>query len=439
MTRRLPQARRPRAAALFVALSLLPVGAFAAGFEKATVWSGRYAGMGSAATSIVSGAQATYFNPAGLAGAEQSEISLSFSPTFAKMEGPMPTTSTGPQLSVAGNRKLAPVAGLLASQPLSSRWTVGLGYYVAGGIKSFFDEVDYTAVFPNAQLRPDVKADLEITEWGLGTAYQVLPHLKIGGAWRIVQVNADFSSVKVLPDDVGFQNVFFEEMKATRANGVRLGAQYQAPSGRWGLGTTWRNGVRFTADGRTAGQRDINGTVTQLTPGTASVTNTFPQQVALGGYYNVSPRLTLVAEYAWSEYSKNRVLDVSGSVGGVSLDVAGDIQQQWKDMSNIRLGAEYAAPGAWMLRGGYIYTSQVTPDEHARATFAAPGAGHTLTFGIGRKFMGGCADYNLAAEYSFASGEGSNSSAVPALSENITPGKFKSNAFVLHTGVTYLF
>lgn len=432
-----PHTRSSRALLMLaLALALPAVGAWGAGFEKATSWSGRYVGVGGAAVSTATGSEAVYFNPAGLVGPERTEVSLNLSPTFTQLDGKMPSFSPNAQLSVEGDRKMAPVLGTTAAYPLGSRWSAGLGFYVVGGMKAFYEDVSYRPIAPWATLTPTVKVDLAITEFALGTAYQIAPGWKIGGAWRVVDVNADFSSAKMaLTNGVPvLQNVHFKDMSDTQYDGVRLGVQYQAPDDKWGFGATWRNEVAFEASGKTSGQAQAPiGGIQNLPAGTASIKNVLPQQASLGLYYRETPELTFLAEYNWTEYSANRILDVTGNLGPMSLNTSGDIVQNWCNMSNIRLGAEYTGFGPWALRVGYVNTSRVTPSDQARATFSAPGQGHTVTLGTGRSLRDDRLDINAALEYSFASGHGWNAA------DGITDGVFSSNAVVLHTGATYRF
>ncbi|MDH7568919.1 MAG: outer membrane protein transport protein, partial [Armatimonadota bacterium] len=129
---------------------------------------------------------------------------------------------------------------------------------------------------------------------------------------------------------------------------------------------------------------------------------------------------------------RNQLLDVTGNLGPTSLNTAGDIVQNWRDMNNLRLGMEYTGAGPWTLRAGYVYTTQVIPSDHARATFSVPGLGHTFTVGASRPLRPGL-DLNLALEYSNARGSGLN------MADGITSAHFESRAFGVHTGIGYRF
>lgn len=438
-------AHAPTVALLALGLLLPAVSARGAGFEKAVNWSGVYAGVGGAGLASATGSEALYFNPAGLVGPDDTEIALNISPTFTRLSGGMAAGNTSNQLWTAGDRKVSPVASTLASYPLSSRWAAGIGFYVTGGMKAYYEDVSYQSLVPWATLTPTVKVDLAITEVALGTAYQLAPGWKVGGAWRVVNVAADFSSARVLTrgsTPIGLMNVHFTDLAKTKYNGMRLGVQYQAPDDKWGLGASWRNAVEFTATGDSATSLQVVNPATggavnvPVANGTASINNTLPQQWAVGVYYRENPKLKLLGEVAWSEYSVNQVLDINGTLAlpaslGGNTPIS-DITEQWGNMTNVRLGAEYTGLGAWTLRAGYVFTSRVTPSGYARATFAAPGEGHSFTLGAGRS-VSERIKVNAAVEYSVASGHGRNAE------DNIADTLFRSNAVVLHTGATYHF
>ena len=119
--------------------------------------------------------------------------------------------------------------------------------------------------------------------------------LEVGAAWRVVDVNTDFSTAKMgLTNGVPvLRNIHFEGMSDTRYDGVRLGVQCRAPDDRWGFGAVWRNEVAFEARGKTSGvfQAPVGGIQT-LPGGTASIKNVLPQQFSLGFYYRETPELT---------------------------------------------------------------------------------------------------------------------------------------------------
>jgi hypothetical protein len=71
---------------------LMGTSANAAGFEKSIVWGGRSSGVAGIATPYIQGADALYFNPAGLAGDKEGQtLSFNISPTQSSFKGPSTT------------------------------------------------------------------------------------------------------------------------------------------------------------------------------------------------------------------------------------------------------------------------------------------------------------------------------------------------------------
>ena len=75
-----------------------------------------------------------------------------------------------------------------------------------------------------------------------------------------------------------------------------------------------------------------------------------------------------------------------------------------------------------------MFTSKVTSEKYARATFSAPGVGHTLVVGSGFDF--GAWDVDVAVDYSLVRGDGRNDS------DNLS-GKYTTDSIAAHLGVAY--
>ncbi len=426
---------------VIVGTALTSSSAFAAGFEKSLMWSAESAGQAGAVISTTEGAESLYFNPAGLANSTAAgEVSLNFSPTFSKFSGANPfqnnTTDSTPG-AVDGKQGFSPIMGALVSFKPTSQLGIGAGYYVSGGTKSKYEGLNYTNVSAanDYQLSPTVETDLAITEVALGAGYEVMPGLRFGAALRMIMVDADFSTAGVVAaagnnPATAISNVTISDIKATRYNAYKLGFQYDNPEHTWGVGANYRSGVKFIANGTTSGNfEQATGAPTAMTGGTADLENTFPQQFVIGGYSKVTPMLRISPEYSYTNYSKNKVLAIRGTVNGTALS---NITQNWKNQHIGRLGFEYGGANAMPIRFGYAYTSQVTPSDRVRSTFASPGSGHAIAAGTGM-MLGGNIDVDVAGEYSFAKGKGTNSPEVASEYE------FKSRAFAAHLSAKYKF
>ena len=395
--------------------ALVGTNAYAGGFEKNVTWSGKYVGIGGAAVSAVEGSESLYFNPSGLAvkrGAN-GDVTLNFSPTFAKYKGPFNATT---RVQEETDKSFIPVGGLTASYELMERLSVGVGYYVSGGTNAVYENVNVG--FPT--FTPEIKSELALTEASVGLGYEVLPGLRIGAAWRVLMVNGDF----FFPRPAASDYVKIEDIKKTKYNGFKLGAQYEGADKRWAVGATFRNGVNFAADMK---QTVFNALGTAGTPATGTISSSFPWQAAIGGNYGITDDLWIHLEFVHTDYNHNGAIDITNGTAPFQLVTT------WKDQQNYRLGFEYKGIENLPLRAGYVYTTQVVPDARANATFSSPGVGHTVALGAGRSFLENNAlDINVAAEHSWAKGD------VAGVTTAV-PGEYSSSSWAAHLGAAYKF
>jgi len=403
----------------------------AAGFEKYITWSGRHAGSANTAAAGVQAAESIYFNPAGLASGEGAEATLNFSPTQVQFHGPIlpvPFNST-----VKSEKAFLPAFGAMASYKLTPEWGIGLGAYAAGGTQAEYLNQNYSILDPDYNtLFPTHKAEIQIVEFAAGSAYELTRGLRVGAAWRLVSIKAALAAAVISGGNlIAFQ---LDDLSST-SNAFRAGLQYEPPGTNWGLGVSWRSQVTFTATTTATGQleSDLGGSSTTLAPGPATVTNRFPQQISIGTYYGPTTRRFLL-QYDFTQYAVNREVEISGSLAGGAIPLSG-IPQNWSNGHNLRVGAEFGEPKDWPIRVGYQLTSRVVSKDKARATFPAPGNGHTFVAGTGKAFRENWT-LNAALEVGVLSGS-VTSSETP--SGAAIPGSYKTTALALHTGVTYRF
>lgn len=402
--------------------ALVGTNAYAGGFEKNVTWSGKYVGIGGAAVSRVEGSESIYFNPAGLASkrGEHGDVSLNFSPTFAKYKGAFSYATRAQEES---DKSFIPVGGVTASYQLIDRLSVGVGYYVSGGTSAVFENVDVGTPF--GFTIPELKSELALTELAVGLGYEVLPGLRIGAAWRMLNVGGDFFFAANSGNPATSAYTKIEDIKATKYNGFKVGAQYSNPDKTWGVGATFRNGVTFAADMRRTVFAVNNSVAVPAADGT--ITSTFPWQASIGGNYSLTDAWHLHAEFTHTDYDHNRRIEYTGT-NAVAIPL------NWKDQQNYKLGVEYTGIENLALRAGYVLTTQVVPNGTANATFSSPGKGHTVALGAGRSFLNEVLDVNVAAEHSWASGDVAQGT-YPAP----VGGEYASSSWAAHLGAAYKF
>lgn len=428
-----------------VGAALLATGAQAAGYEKVVTWSGKYVGIGGAAASSVQGSESLYFNPAGLASGSDKkwDASLNFSPTFAKFSGPVIKNDDVKQ----GAWQTLPIFGATLAYSLNPEWTLATGFFVAGGARAQYEGVNPADVMPSSYDSmggQTVKTDLKILEYALGASYKLNSQWSFGASWRPTFVRAAFSTFSPHPlvNAQAAQNAAvylnLKDLSATRLNGFRLGAQYRAEDNKWGAGIAIRTGLSFEAKGKADGKIESSvaaaGASQNITEFDATVKNSFPVQVSLGGDYASGEEWRFFGEYTWTQYSQNKSIDMTGTwtnpLNASSNSLADSpISQKWSDQHNIRLASQYTGVENWPLRFAYVFTSRVVPKDTALASFPAPGIGNTFVFGTGHAV--GSVDLNGALEYSFES-------ATVASGEGVS-GAYNVKAWGLHLGASMKF
>jgi long-subunit fatty acid transport protein len=330
---------------------------------------------------------------------------------------------------------VTPVA-LIYSLTLSDQWALALGGYTTGGAKAEYDGVNFPLQSGNNPLAATVKTNLVVTELSAGVAYKPIEKLRIGASWRVSYATADFASFALpLGNNNAVSNVEFSNLTDTEYLGYRLGAQWEEDA--WGVGIAYRSEIDFAASGSASGAVGIAGQgVLPLTSPGATVYTSLPSQLIVGGHCAINPSWRAYAQYDFTNYSR---VDVIGITGNYSVPTQGTsafpgLRMNWLDQHVLRLAGEYLGLGV-PLRFGYAYTSQVASSDYARATFAPPGAAHTVTLGSGLEFVENRLRADLALDYTTGSGTGNQNLNDPTA----RAGSYGVNAVAVNLGASYSF
>lgn len=432
--------------ALAVLTMMAAIQAQAAGFEKSVFWSGKQAGYAGAGLSVVTGSESIYFNPAGLAGDGQGDLSLNFSPTNVKLKGHVASSNREEE----SDHNFSSIGGLTGSYKFNERLGFGLGAYAAAGNKAIFDSVDLTGdAAAVTGFKPRIATDFSVLEYAFGAGYEVMPGLRVGAAWRILDASGSLATIKKTVTNTAYTYVNLTDIKDTRYNGFRLGVQYQAPDDTWGAALRYRNQVKFTAKGGNNNGRVVTvaGTEFAATVSDATVGTALPSEISVGANYKLSETFRFLTGVDYAKYSSNERLAIGATITSAALGASAitlpNIPLNWDDMWNFRVGGEYTGFSGLALRAGYSLTTRVSSKTDARATTTPPGAGHLVTAGAGTSILGDTLDLDGAFEYAFNSASGSMS-ATPAGSttkELLTGVSTAASAKVmaLHLGATYKF
>ncbi len=429
------------ALAALVGGALVTSQANAAGFEKSNMWGARETGSAGIAAPYTSGSNALYFNPAGLVTAKDgSSASVNVSPTFSQFSAPIANTNE----VVTSERAMSLPFGLTYGQSMGE-WGFGAGVFVSGGNSVDYKEPQFG---PATGYKPFVKTTIQILEASLGAGYKVNEDLKVGLAWRVVMVNADFAFVTRASGAPGqaIGNTKLTDMTDMQAIAFRAGAQYKLNEST-DLGLTFRSEVNTDVKGKAqtvAFSAASGGVLSTGASNDATAHTTFPMMIALSAIHKCTADWDLLAQYDFAQYSRvgEIVVDSPTFTGGKT-----QVKTEWRDQHTIRLGAEYKMD--WPVRFGLIWGTAVTNPDYARPTFTAPGPGYAITVGTG-KAIGGAdeASSNMrvdgALEYSAAAGDvtGHQDAGAGVTSANMDQtrnGAYTSSAYTAHLAFTYAF
>lgn len=414
--------------------------AFAAGFEKSTILSGRYMGIGGAANATVSGAESLYFNPAGLVGGKTKHNAV-FNLSPVKIDFKAPNANANQQQT--SERYGAPFS-LAFSNQLSDQWAYGVGTYTSGGNLVEYGQVGFTsALGSDFAYKPDVFTKLSIQEFALGVGYKASDKLRVGFAWRGGMAMVDQSLVAVTTTGTAIINPQYRQLNGWNLLGYRLGLQYDV-SENWTLGMGYRNAMHLAPTGKLVVKaQTATGTTSESAESDMSVKTQLPQQFTLSSVHKCGENWTLYGQYDWTNYGAVDRLIYEGSYS-TTITGAGQLTDQyvgWSDQHNLRIGSEYNG-FAMPIRSAFVYTSRVSSNNFATSTLAPPAPAYTLTLGTGMKLMGDALSLDGAFDYTTASASVASNeplNATTTTKATTKEGTYDATAMALHLGATYNF
>lgn len=404
--------------------------AIAGGYERSTPFGGKAAPLGGIATPWVQGAEALFFNPAGLVSDRLGHsVNFDVSPTQSEYTGPINNDG----INEKSDKGLSFPFGFFHNWTTSEKWGLGFGIYSAGGSKTKYSDVAFTGPTATA----DLETDLTLLEFAVGAGYRLSENLKVGLAYRITQASGGFTSAA---RGTGTLTVLeITDLDATEYQGFKLGAQYKLSENTL-IGLTWRTEVNINATGKFGGNVYNPGPAIAIAKTDMNAKTTFPQAFALGAQQNITETFKILGEVVWTEYSKVEHVTLDGAIvrasNGATLQAdAADLEQKWHDQWNYRLAMEYT--GFMMpIRAGYVYTTNVTDDNYARATFTAPGDGQTFTLGSAYNITDSVT-LDFGGEYIYLSSKGNpNGAAAGATTGDLRAGQYSTEALGAHLGLT---
>jgi len=326
-------------------------------------------------------ASTIFFNPAAMTRLQGAEIDVGAHLLIprAELENRGSTSTTrlpgGPAVirpvtgSDGGNPyDPTPVPNAYMAYPLMGRdlW-LGLGVSAPFGLANKYDAGWFGRY-------DSIETDLLTLDIAPSIAYRVNDWISIGGGVDIQYADAKLTNAiftggatdvisKVEGDDwtVGYNvGILFEPIPSTR------------------IGVHYRSKIEHTLEG------NITVTGRPGGPGAGTADLNLPDILAVGFAHDVTPRLTLMAEYNWYGWSNFEEIRVKQA--NVRDQV---VEQHYDDTYSIAIGAQYKIDESWTVRSGFQYDQTPTVDNF-RSTRTPDGDRYWLSAG---------ASYNISENF----------------------------------------
>lgn len=220
-----------------------------------------------------------------------------------------------------------------------------------------------------------IKSDIRTFSFNPVVAYKVSPQLSVGGGVQIAYTRGILSSAVDFGtiDAVNFAGAFGGTPGASDGTGTsegddlalgyNLGVLYEIQSGTR-VGAAYRSKLHNRLDGAanfnngTIGNAISSASGAFVTSGIKAEIN-LPETFSVGVHHEISPRLAVMAEVAWTAWSRLEELRIQYDNSAQSDDV---IKSNWKNSMFYAAGATYKANDKWTLRTGIAMDKTPVPD-----------------------------------------------------------------------------
>lgn len=303
-------------------------------------------------------ASVVYTNPAAMQRLSGSTLSLaahSITPhaTFTNQG----SSTGGGNPGDAGRAKLAPNLYYVTELSPASRF--GVGIYVPFALGLEYDDQWHGRYH-------SIKSEMTTLNISPALSWQLTPALAVGGSIDFQYLTAELSQVVDFGAMLGFPEAMDGKQTLKGDNwdmGFSLGLHY-APAETLHLGLTYHSDTRQNISGTS----DFEG-VPPVSPLDAMFTDSggktrvhLPESASLSAAWAVNERLTLLADYTWTAWSRHKEFRV---------DFANTLPDSvstynWHDTGFYALGLNYRLNARWLLRAGVAYDESPVPDAAHR-------------------------------------------------------------------------
>ncbi|MEF3693832.1 MAG: outer membrane protein transport protein [Candidatus Cloacimonadota bacterium] len=386
---------------------------FAGGFALSGVGS-RAISMGGAFRALADDGTSMYWNPAGLAFTNETNISLGgsfFLPSATwKNDRTLPGYITDEEYE--SQKKLRTFPSIFLTEENEARWKWGFSVYVPYGLGSTWDayqlptvgmpgQPDSTLTYSDGFPEDDMMSSIAVIDAHPTIAYKILDNLSIGAGASLMYGLIDLR--KIVPPSADSPLAPYTYYTPTSfdmsGTGIGIGANFGVlykPMPRLSLALTGRTPSTIAMKGDADIKLWIPDGVTLPIPsgvyGTTDspmdITADLPLPAEIGGglSFRVLPNMSVSMDYAytmWSDLDKVTVeLDEPVEILGNSISER-DLIFKWEDTSRISVGTEYMLPCS-SIRAGFYWEQSPIPDETQIPTLPDINDKISLNLGYGR-------------------------------------------------------
>ena len=360
---------------------------------------------GNAFVATADNPSAIYYNPAGLAQLDGTQVSANLYSVSAKSD----YSGVGGTAAMDDGANHIP-ALYISWKPQGAPWTYGLGVYAPFGLST-----DWPASSPLRTFA--LKNKQTYRTYNFSVAYQLSPEFSLGGSFTYNKVDTDLNRAIGLfgPNDL------FRFEGGGHAFGANLGLLWK-PSAQHSFGLSYSHHTNVTL-------RGTSSTIPLIASEPASADFAFPETLIVGWSYRPMPEWNLEVNLDWTNWNRLNTVTISKASGNTPLVF------NWQSGLFYEFGVTRYLSKDWSVSGGYCFTENSTPD--ATYTPAVPDSNKAFySLGLGYHTARFSAD--LAWQY----GDGGHrrvTGSAPSLSGATADGTYNNslNALSLSLGLRF--
>ncbi|TDT43139.1 long-chain fatty acid transport protein [Halospina denitrificans] len=414
-----------------IAAAVIPVSVQGAGFGLNS-HSAKSGGTSHAGTAVMAEDPATvFYNPAGMVLNDKAAVSGSFAqimPEFDFTDENSSVTIGGTPLP--GDESMSDEGGLAPSfyymAPFRDDWAVGISINAPYGSNTKYDS-DWIGRFNG------IESDIRGININPNIAHEINDSVSIGFGINIQKFDATLIQQRVVGQDPNTGALITDETEVEGDSwsvGYNAGLLFQ-PLEATRIGLAYRSEISHSLDGDlTLGGTSVDASASVELP--ESATLSFSQG------FGDENRLTLLADAAYTRWSRVDTITIETATPGVGDSLALDFKNSWRGS----IGAAWEQTEQLTLRGGYTFEESAVQNAETRTPRVPDNHRNWVSLGAGYEFANGL---ELDASYSHLfikdtkinNTQVINAPGAGPVGQSTLNGEFESSADILSVQATY--